>query len=291
MVIKRQDEFKSRPLVYLVGYILLVVAAAVLLVPEAEIAPLSDALGDFRDAMHYPLFIAITILMLVLFGGSEGSESRRSRWIFVGVLLFAGVSELLQGLSDRSSSWSDFIRNLNGVLVGYYLVFCWRRRNKIVFSMLVVVAIAAVLVFAWAPLSVWRAKMAQSDSVPVLFDASQPLSRSLIEAKEGTGVVLRDRLLAPGEGWAEWDALEIQFGDNETALNGGIRLDGKDGSRATASFHCPEGESTVRVTKSDFDGDRDAVWQSPSDLLIHLGADGSYANFAIAEIRLVNSKE
>lgn len=304
MVIKRQEATGCKSLASYAGFVLLIIAAAALLVPEAGIQPLSTALGDFRDAMHYPLFIAITILMLVLLRGAEESRDRRSWWIAAGLAVFAGVSEILQGLSDRSPSWSDFFLNLTGILIGFCLVIYWRRRSAMAVTVVLVAAFGIALVAAWNPLSVWRAKLAQRDAMPVLFDASQPLAMSLIGAKEGTTVRRDDGLLwvectpgpwrgvnlsiSPGEGWGEWDALEIRFRNNAHALEGGIRLDGGDNRRASAFFHCPKGDSTVRVARSELDGDRDAVWQAPSDVLIHLGAEGGVAGFAIEEIRLAN---
>lgn len=303
----RQEVWKFQSPVWLMGFLMLLFAATVLLVPEAGIAPLSQALGDFRDAMHYPFFVVITVLTLVMFGGPEESWARRSRWIAVGVMVFAGGTEILQGLSDRSPSWLDFILNFNGILVGYYLVFYSRRRNRVVVFILVVAALVCALVAAWSPLTVWRAKLAQRDALPVLFDASQPLARALIEAKDGTAVRVDDGLLwvsctpgawrgvnlsiASGLGWSEWDVLEVRIRNNAHAFNGGIRLDGEGAGRASTFFYCPAGESTVRVAKPEFDGDRDAVWLNPSDVLIHLGAEGGDADFAIEEIRLVKLKE
>ncbi len=75
---------------------------------------LSDMYSAVQPAVHFLGFMLLTALVL------SGSWSVSRRMLLVLIALYAGLTELLQGLiPNRTPEWVDFGQDLAGMAVGF----------------------------------------------------------------------------------------------------------------------------------------------------------------------------
>jgi LPXTG-motif cell wall-anchored protein len=98
-------------------------ATAVLVLSLAPTAPELPSTG-WDKSNHFLGFITLAML------GLQGYPQRRSA-LFIGLLFFGGLIEMLQSLTTyRFAEWIDWVADGIGVLGGYGLDWIRRRRGQ-----------------------------------------------------------------------------------------------------------------------------------------------------------------
>lgn len=148
---------RSNPRFLILG--LLAAALLPLLFIDFDILPppYDPLVARVMDALHMPLFAAITLVTFYLLLGKDW------RYLF-GLLLpaaFGGAVELIQPYTGRSASFTDLVNGMIGVLTGGIAVYLYENRRSLFsalifiplslafFSLLLIPAYKVLLAFDW----------------------------------------------------------------------------------------------------------------------------------------------
>ncbi len=277
---------------------LAVLAAVLLLLPEERIALISDFLGDYRDAMHAPLFAVVTLLFLGIFGWSRMHAGRGWLWISGLVTMLAVGSELLQQLSDRSPSGFDTLADVVGIC--FATVF-----SRMIFQRRWISAAICFIGLVIGTLFLASQVMAQpviakhyAKRLPVVFDGGWWAGSQLLRAKSDTGVVCIDGRVgisaAAGDwrgveivnphwqDWERWNGIFFDVENPNEAFDLGVRLDTLNGDRLSGKVQVPHGRTTIGLPFDQLQG----VPREVDSLSLHFGAKSPARRLVIYSVWL-----
>lgn len=192
------------------------VASLMLLVPlpVQELAQRWPALlATLENSGHAPLFAMLTVL---LYGTLR--DVRPQRPVAVAVvtaacaMAFGGLTEYVQSLVGRDSSWADLGNDALGTLLG--LAWVGMREARATGRSTTSLAAAAlttglVIIVAWPLASTIAAYLARSAASPVIWRHDAPLLRrfSFVQGGQFPGLVLTE---VPHD-WHPYSALEVDL--------------------------------------------------------------------------------
>ncbi len=169
-----------------------------LLVP---IPPVGKVMNSVGDMLHAPLFAALAyVAFRTLHNRMKSSAFIAAVTCFACLGIFAALTELMQGLTDRTPSWQDLLADICGVAVGVLLAVAVespRRTTRVTLS----IAAAAMFMLAIAePVSVLIDTARQRSEMPVLASFERAGEISRWNAKESS--TARDKSHATSGSWS-----------------------------------------------------------------------------------------
>ncbi len=188
--------------------LLLVVSAATVLVVLGQLPGNTLLWRALQNAGHIPLFMLITLGVLLL----VEQAGRWQVWRSIGltavvVMLLAVATEWLQTFSGRQMSMADLLHDALAMLVTVLLYIGLRlARNRAVWRYALIAAAAALLFYALLPLLTlgWHT-MQRNQAMPVVMNLSAPWQASFLE--------LQQARIAPAkqEGYARVELLPGEY--------------------------------------------------------------------------------
>ena len=157
----------------LIFFLLLMIVAAALLLAPLPIPPTSAG-RTIENAGHTPLFVLVTLGLLIVLRGDFKIEGVRL-YVVAGLIGAAGgaISELLQQPMHRDASWEDVIADCVGVVCALSLFALFDRRTAIdrfVRWLALVVAVACAVVYVSPVVRMTQAYLHRNGEFPVIAD-------------------------------------------------------------------------------------------------------------------------
>ncbi|RYD27621.1 MAG: VanZ family protein [Verrucomicrobiaceae bacterium] len=288
---------RNRVLLALGGLVLL------LLVPLPRPAEPDPIMENFRNLLHVPVFMAVTLLLRVL--QRSISLRLRSIWICAGAAALLGVlSEILQALTGRTPSVGDLGADLAGILLACALM---QRRGApllVIRRAMLLLAGGGMFALAAYPLvtevSVF---MAKREAFPVLMDRYAlgnvwqeqggthlrvvgPKPRGLeVETAQGDHEGLR-YVVPRGVDAGGYSGLVIETINECEAFELGVRIDVTTGKRKNAGVTVPRGKAVLKVGWTPETGDGEL-----RRVVLFTGLDQPARRFRLVVVRLVRSQQ
>jgi len=301
----------------------IVLLVALLLIPPPK-AP-SSALGmALHDMLHFPLFALLTWLIYAsLRRLRQGTRGRDLALATAIACVLGGVSELAQTGFGRTASWRDLQLDLVGTAVAAATVFVsWRRGAATFRRWLVALAafgVAAALVVAypawlaagaegrldrafprlgdfeagwesllWQPQGEtggWAVKASRSTQNPSL--GKYALRVDSLDGAAWAGVRL---LVGKRRSWAGSYALHFDVFNPADTFELGVRIDGFDGERFSASVSIVPGANRCHLPLSALKNSAGSIADldafAAQAIILHLGEYPRTRTFYIDNVRL-----
>lgn len=186
----------KRPVGVLLPPLGVALVLSALLLPPIPRPLHTPVIGYALDLLHVPLFAATFLAALRILR----PRMRRADPAAAGLsVAMAGVLEVLQGMTSREPSWSDFALSLLGVALAWWGVWSWRRRAPWRAG-----HAAVALAFAVAGVGLFARQVTVSRAVaammPVLATFEHPWELERWHAKEATTMARTPA--RTGDGWS-----------------------------------------------------------------------------------------